>query len=195
MATEAAALYRLPRVLLLAAALVTQPTTAPSPSAGDISAVLESALAKPRPSGAYSSGSRSLQLHAAKNEVESFLVVVSGGASGLEGVSVEFAAPMPGAAVTLHAANYVNATKPSGCTGAVGLWADPLVPAVDVYAGERRNAFPLSVPPRENRIVWVDVFVPLSARAGSTSHAVDVRASGGGDPVRNKPSLCFAIVT
>ena len=95
-------------------------------------------------------------------------MVVSGGASGLTDVVVDFPAPLAGAAVSLHAARYVNATKATGCTGATGLWADPLVPAVDVYAGERRNAFPLTVPAGENRIVWVDLFVPKGASAGNS---------------------------
>ena len=43
------------------------------------SVVLESALAKPRPSGTYGAGRPILPIHCAKNEAESFLVVVSGG--------------------------------------------------------------------------------------------------------------------
>jgi hypothetical protein len=43
---------------------------------------------------------------------------------------------------TFFVARYVNATRPSGCSGAVGLWFDPLVPDTDVYVGEKRNAFP-----------------------------------------------------
>lgn len=143
------------------------------------SVVLESALAKPRPSGTYGAGRPILPIHCAKNEAESFLVVVSGGASGLTDVVVDFPAPLAGAAVSLHAARYVNATKATGCTGATGLWADPLVPAVDVYAGERRNAFPLTVPAGENRIVWVDLFVPKGASAGNSMHPVTVTGAGG----------------
>lgn len=149
-----------------------QPTTAGV-------AVLESALAKPRPAGQYTGGSKTLQLHAAKNEVESFLVVISGGSAGLAGVTVQVASPMAGATVTVHAARYVNASKPSGCTGAVGLWADPLVPAVDVYVGEKRNAFPLTIPSNENRMVWVDLYVPKLASAGSSTHLVHVAGSDG----------------
>ena len=141
--------------------------------------MLESALAKPRPAGQYTGGSKTLQLHAAKNEVESFLVVISGGSAGLAGVTVQVASPMAGATVTVHAARYVNASKPSGCTGAVGLWADPLVPAVDVYVGEKRNAFPLTIPSNENRMVWVDLYVPKLASAGSSTHLVHVAGSDG----------------
>jgi arabinan endo-1,5-alpha-L-arabinosidase len=103
-------------------------------------AVLESALAKPRPAGAYYTDQAVLQVHCAKNEVESFIVVISGGSAGLTGVTVDFTVPLAGATVSLHAARYVNATKSTGCSGATGLWADPLVPDVDVYVGVSKTA-------------------------------------------------------
>jgi hypothetical protein len=120
-------------------------------------------------------------VHSAKNEVESFLVVISAGEAELTNVTVDFARSLvaAGAAVTLYAARYVNATKATGCTGATGLWADPLVPDVDVYVGEKRNAFPLRVPAGENRIVWIDLFVPKTASSGSTTHLVTVMGSSG----------------
>ena len=86
---------------------------------------------------------------------------------------------MQGAAATLHAAHYVAVTKPSGCTGQVGPWPDPLIPAVDVFVSQKRNAFPLSVPAGQNRMVWVDVFVPKTAAPGTTTHQIAVRGSGG----------------
>eukprot|EP01052_Picozoa_sp_SAG31_P016633 SAG31_NODE_1108_length_9862_cov_5.407662_4_plen_1095_part_00 len=143
------------------------------------SAVLESALVKPRPRAPYRGGAPTLQLHIARNEVESFLVVVSGGSSaGLTGVTVKLDADGPIGAATLFAARYVNASKPSGCSGAVGLWADPLVPDTDVYVGERRNAFPLTVPSGQSRFAWIDIFVPANASAGTTAHAITVTGSG-----------------
>ena len=88
------------------------------------------------------------------------MVVSSGSAAALTGVTVEVAAAAPISSVMLYAARYVNATKSSGCSGAVGLWADPLVPDTDIYVGEKRNAFPLTVPAGRNRQVLVDLFVP-----------------------------------
>ena len=105
--------------LAAAAALSPRPGRA-APEGGTPAAVLESALAKPRPTQAYGGGSRTLPLHAARNEVESFLVVVNGGGGGLTDVTVRFPPPLAGGAVTLHAARYVNATKATGCSGAVG---------------------------------------------------------------------------
>ena len=74
----------MPLVLLLSLLGGQLPTVSPS------SAVLESSLAKPRPTGAYEGGTATLQLHSARNEVESFLVIVSGGAAGLTGVTGVF---------------------------------------------------------------------------------------------------------
>ena len=50
---------------------------------------------------------------------------------------------------------------------------DPLVPDIDVFDHEKRNAFPMDVPPGESRVVWVDVFVPADSPAG-TVHAPTV---------------------
>ena len=99
--------------------------------------MLESALAKPRPEVPYTAGGTAHTVHCARNEVESFLVVLNGGVHGLAGVTIDLPAPMAGSAVVIHAAaKYVHATKPTGCTGEVGMWPDPLIPAVDVYVSE-----------------------------------------------------------
>jgi hypothetical protein len=158
-----------------------------------VSAGLASALTKPRPTGptaaaASSSsggsstggGSASLAVYSGRNEVESFLIIVNGGARGIDGVQVDVPLPMPGAAVMLHAAHYHMCEKPSGCSGARGLWPDALVPDVDLHVRQKRNAFPLAVPARQNRIVWIDLFVPATATAGTTTHTVLV-SSGYGD--------------
>ena len=137
------------------------------------SVVLETALAKPDPTSPWLGGSSSLSLLSAKNEYESFLVVLSG---PLDQVTV---APPPFAQATaramVFAARYVHATKPSGCLGKSGLTLDPLVPDTDVFNHEQRNAFPLDVPAGQSRVVWVDVFTPADAPAGTVSAPVVVQ--------------------
>src|SRR6185369_7780826 len=59
-----------------------------------------------------------------------------------------------------------------------GLWPDPLVPRVDRYANERRNAFPFTVARGRNQPVWVDVFVPASAQPGKYTGAARVTHNG-----------------
>jgi len=74
----------------------------------------------------------------------------------------------------VYAARYVTAVKQSGCEGSTGLWLDPLVPDVDVHYHEKRNAFPITVPVNETRVVWVDVFVPAAAQAGVYTSPITV---------------------
>jgi len=139
--------------------------------------VLESALAKPSPERPWPHGSPHWALTAAKNEYESFLVVLNG---PLQGVRVTPPAFPQGTARSMaFAARYVNATRASGCLGRAGLTMDPLLPDVDVFVGEKRNAFPLDVPAGQSRAVWVDVFVPADSPAGTVHGHVTVTHSAG----------------
>jgi hypothetical protein len=173
------------RLLVQLAALLTV-----APAAGTVSsaihaagtgssagtALLESSLAKPSPDRPWRGGASSWSLLAAKNEYESFLVVING---PLQSVTVN--PPKYGLAARsmAFAARYVNATKASGCLGRAGLVMDPLVPDIDVFDHEKRNAFPMDVPAGESRVVWVDVFVPASSPAGTTHAPVIVHHAAG----------------
>src|SRR5690606_6747732 len=56
---------------------------------------------------------------------------------------------------------------------------DALIPDVDPYEHEKRNAFPFDVPASENRVILVDVHVPEGTKAGTYRGALKVTASGG----------------
>jgi hypothetical protein len=47
------------------------------------------------------------------------------------------------------------------------LYPDPLIPDVDSYVGQKRNAFPLSIPAGQNRLLLVDLFIPPGAKPGT----------------------------
>jgi hypothetical protein len=49
---------------------------------------------------------------------------------------------------------------PSSIEGRSGEWPDPLVPRVDTYDHEPRNAFPFKLVKRRNQSIWFDVYVP-----------------------------------
>src|SRR5581483_6647992 len=49
---------------------------------------------------------------------------------------------------------------------------------VDRYAGERRNAFPLTLDPARNQPVWVEVYVPRDAPPGDYSGAARITCHG-----------------
>ena len=114
--------------------------------------------------------STSAAISAAKNEFESFQVVVTGPASGvsmsLEGVGDGSGHSISGRDVTLYREALINVPVATGGDGAAGIWPDALIPDVDPIVGEKRNAFPFDVPAGESRAVLVDIHVPADAAAG-----------------------------
>ncbi len=119
-------------------------------------------------------GSHRASIFAARNEFESFQVVVKAPNAPVRALRASFSVPLtgPGGAVipsrnvTVYREGYYNVTTPSDLEGAVGRWPDPLIPAVDPLLGQTRNAFPVDVPVGENRTLWVDIQVPIDAAAG-----------------------------
>ncbi len=124
------------------------------------------------------------RIAAAANEIEAFQAVVAGGEAGLTGVSAAMSdlvgpATIPAAEVMLYRAAYIDARNLSDANARAGLTPDALVPDVDRYYGEKRNAFPFDVPAGENRSVWVDVHVPQGTPAGTYQGTLRITASGG----------------
>ncbi len=150
--------------------------------------VVESTL-KVRPTQAPGAMTSSANLVAAANEFEPFQIVVQGGAAGANAVMATASAltgpsgTLPASQVRLYRMGYVNVTTRSNVEGDTGLWPDPLVPDVDHLYGEQRNAFPFNVPAGQNRVIFVDVFVPRGTPAGAYSGTVTVTASGTGHVV------------
>ncbi len=155
-----------------------------SAAAGPASVGATHALVKVRPGDAAPTATE-ISIDAAKNEFESFQIVVAGGDGGVTGVTATASALQgPGAAtiatdqVMLYRAALYQVVTPSNTEGATGPWPDPLVPAVDAYAGEARNAFPFDVAADASRVIWVEVLVPPDAPAGTYSGTVTVQGSG-----------------
>ncbi|HZS40413.1 MAG TPA: sugar-binding protein [Polyangia bacterium] len=124
-------------------------------------------------------------VEAARNEFEPFQIVLGGGASGLAGVTASAGAltgpsgaQLPASGVRLYRVDLYHVEYASNAEGAAGEWPDPLVPDVDAYFGEQRNAFPFDVPAGESRAIWVELYVPPGTPAGMYSGAVTVQASG-----------------
>ena len=100
-------------------------------------------------------GSQELTLYAARNEYESFQVVING---PMNKVTASVKVPWTCGTkpcVVLHRAGYLNITTVSDCRGALGLWPDPLIPDVDVHFHAQRNGLPVDVPANDNRVIWV----------------------------------------
>ena len=108
----------------------------------------------------------SATLQAARNEFESFQIVVQPGATpatitdatlaGLTGPGNAIA----GSNITIYKAGEYTVNIASDLEGATGRWFDALIPTVDPIYREARNAFPHVVQANENANIWVDILVP-----------------------------------
>lgn len=152
-------------------------------SAADLTVGALSPNLKVRPSDTPTT-KPSIALEAARNEFESFQIVLRGGAADVAGVSAKIGKPLtgPGGAKipdpTLYVARYYDVGTASNDEGASGPWPDPLVPDVDTYFGEKRNAFPLTVPAGKTRVIWVDVLVPPTQTPGDYAGEIEIDVGG-----------------
>ena len=172
----------MPRTLTLAAAvlLLAAPASAQELTFGVLTPNL-----KVRPADAPKTRPGA-KLMAARNEFESFQIVLRARGGAVKDVSVKLSRPLsgpegatiPAANVTLYRVAYYKVKTPSNLEGAAGRWPDPLIPARDTYLGQRRNAFPMEVPAKESRVVWVDVQVPADASPGDYSGELQIDAAG-----------------
>jgi hypothetical protein len=121
--------------------------------------------------------SASIALDAARNEYEPFQIVIGGGADGVRDLHVSAGVlrsdEHPDAVIAtdqirLYQVGRYNVRWASSAEGASGYWPDPLIPDVDAYDGEQRNAFVhFDVAAGTSRAVWVDIHVPVDQRAGT----------------------------
>jgi len=137
------------------------------------------AAQKIRPSAQPPAGATAAaKIAAAKNEFEAFQVVVTGQADSvsmiLDALRDSAGHTISGRDVVLYREALLNVTAQSGGDGATGMWPDALVPDVDPIAGEKRNAFPFSVPANESRAILVDVHAPQTTPAGKYTGTLHV---------------------
>jgi len=161
---------------LMSAALL--PAAHPSEPEGAPAAFLTHATQKIFAHDSVSATVGPLELVAAQNEYEPMLVVLQpGGRQPYDGVSVA----VPGTAIASQASRvgYVSVVNITDCDSlGPGEYPDPLVPDVDSYLGQKRNAFPVSVPAGQNRLLLIELFVPPGTRPGVHAGTVTVTAGG-----------------
>ncbi len=127
-----------------------------------------------------------IALEAAKNEFESFQIVVTAGAASVTGITAKVSKPfigpggatIPAANVVLYAEAYYDVKVASNDEGGAGKWPDPLIPDVDTYFGEKRNAFPMTVAAGQSGAIWIDLLVPQAQAAGDYSGEIEVDVGG-----------------
>ena len=131
-------------------------------------------------------GARGAEVAAARNEFEPFQLVLRAEGHPVEGVDVEMGdlvstegnAEIGRRHTTVYLERTVVLQKPSSVDGGTGEWPDPLVPRVDRYVGERRNAFPFDLPPGRNQPLWIDLYVPTGTPPGHYRGALRVSVEG-----------------
>jgi hypothetical protein len=143
------------------------------------------ALEKIRPHDPMpSAAAHAVQLWAAQNEFEPFQIVLRADRD-LASVDVDVS-DLAGARATIPAhdditvyfENYIHLTTPSSIEGEAGDWPDALIPRVDRYAGQRRNAFPMHLAARRNQPIWIEVYVPIGTPSGEYKGSVSVTVDG-----------------
>ncbi|MBN1609529.1 MAG: DUF4091 domain-containing protein [Polyangiaceae bacterium] len=128
------------------------------------------AIEKILPSHAVPSHAAPLQIQAAKNELEPFVILVRAPSAQPLPVSVsDFvsdAGTLPSSSVTLHRVDTVPLSELSDHYGRIGDWPDPLYP----IAMGSSVAFPSG----KNQALWFTVRIPEQARAGRYQATVSV---------------------
>jgi len=150
-----------------------------------VSAVRETQKIRPTdPPPASPAGS--ISLSCAQNEFCAFQVEVSAGAASVTVSDVSLSAlAEPGggtladATPLVYTEGFLDITTPSNGAGATGEWPDPLIPAVDDFYHEPRNAFPVTVAAGQNQPFFVEVHVPTGQAPGTYAGEATVTASDG----------------
>jgi hypothetical protein len=135
--------------------------------------------------GPPASAQAGVVLAAARNEFEPFQLVVRAEGSALSSVDVELSdlrgprgAVLSADRAAIYLERFLTITRRSSIEGGTGEWPDALVPRVDRYAHERRNAFPFQVAAGRSQPVWLELYVPLGTPPGTYSGTVRVTAAG-----------------
>lgn len=132
----------------------------------------------------HPAGAALATLKAGRNEFEAFQIVLFANGGPYAAVSARVETPLtgpasfPSANVVLYAERYYRVGVASNDEGAPGLWPDPLVPDVDTYFAQKRNAFPFAIPAQESRVVWVDVLVPQGQEPGDYAGSIAIDVGG-----------------
>jgi hypothetical protein len=159
-----------------------------APASGGITVWVTDPLTRVQPSDSPGT-TRSAAIKAARNEYEAFQLVVrapdGGGLSSVNVVASDLVGPgtIGQGNLKLYRAQYVtvNTSSPSS-PYPPGAYADALIPFTHPETGQplggRFVAAPFPVSAGRNQPVWVEVYVPANAPAGTYTGTVTVSASG-----------------
>src|SRR5215475_1343599 len=170
------------RILMLAIAAVPMLLTSVRTPAPSLDWWTTTALDKVRPNDALPENSnKTVSVSAARNEFEPFQIVLRAVSQEIEMVDVEMSdlTGSQGAVIsnqnfTVYFEPFLNLKTPSSIEGRAGEWPDPLIPRVDRYYGEKRNAFPFKLFENRNQPIWIDLYVPPSTPPGTYRGNVNI---------------------
>jgi hypothetical protein len=125
--------------------------------------------------------SQSAEIWAARNEFESFQIILRATRGDFAGVDATVSdlrnaegAIIPCANIAIYRETYLELRQRSSVEGKAGEWPDPLIPRVDRYWNERRNAFPFLLKRERNQPLWIEVYVPLDQPPGEYQGSITV---------------------
>jgi len=139
-------------------------------------------LAKVHPDTATPGSIHWAEVASARNEFQSFQVHVQASSSPIalnitvsDLVNAQTSTHIPASSnVIIYREAYLNITKLSDLNSTGGLVPDPLIPAVDPYYHQTRNAFPFTIPANRTQSVWIDIFTPTAAPSGYYTGTITV---------------------
>ncbi|MEA1924542.1 MAG: DUF4091 domain-containing protein [Candidatus Altiarchaeota archaeon] len=130
-------------------------------------------------------GNDIITLKMARNEFESFQVLIYADGEDLNNVDVEVSNFTKGedsiTDIYIFRECYVNCTTASREEYDTGMWPDALLPKVDRYYNEERNTFPFNVSSGNVQGVWVDIGTEISTVPGTYSATITVSSDGKAD--------------
>lgn len=146
---------------------------------------LDNSLTKYRQDGEDgTNGSTSLSVGMAKNEISSFQIMIYADGESLSNVDVTVSDLSLQSGddtiddIYIYKQFYVQAVNQSRVDYPTGWYPDALLPKVDRYFKETRNAFPFDVAENKVQGVWVDVGTTVSTPAGEYTGIVTVSSAG-----------------
>jgi hypothetical protein len=161
-------------------------TLAPGSAVAAMTASAVRETQKIRPTDPAPAAASSIALSCAQNEFCAFQIAVTatGAAETLSDLSLgELAGPcghsLAGSTALVYREGFLDIATPSNPAGATGQWPDPLIPKVDDFYGETRNAFPFQVAVGQTQAFWVELHVPDGQAPGTYAGTATVTGSTG----------------
>lgn len=142
---------------------------------------------KIRPGDPAPAAAASIALSCAQNEFCAFQLAVSATSASatvndltLGDLTGPAGKVLAGSGALVYREGSLDIATASNSMGATGSWPDPLIPKVDDFYGETRNAFPVMVPAGQNQGFWIEVHVPVGQAPGTYTGQATITDGGGG---------------